>query len=145
MQRCFLKYRNDFTLPPGYPTVLMYAFHTHAMRATCPTHPILLYMISLIILVNGTNYKATLPHCVNLSFLRVLIFSNVQIFSSVSCSQIPLSSLRMRDKISHSHKSEGKIIVFILFFTFTDGKEKLKLSLCLTKHHTMKAYWKSQG
>jgi hypothetical protein len=30
-------------------------------------------------------------------------------------------------------------------YVMSKGKGKVKLSLCLTKHHTMKAYWGSGG
>jgi hypothetical protein len=36
--------------------------------------------------------------------------------------------------------------VFFTFFDFVTLKgKKVKLSLCLTKHHTMKTYWGSGG
>jgi hypothetical protein len=41
--------------PSGFPTNILYAFLFSHIRATCPPHLILLYLITLIIL--GEEYK----------------------------------------------------------------------------------------
>jgi hypothetical protein len=57
--------------PLDFPTKTLHTFLSSPMRATCPAHLILLYLISLITFVD--EYKNEGPHCAASSILHHLI------------------------------------------------------------------------
>jgi hypothetical protein len=56
--------------PSGFPTKTLYTFLSSPIRATCPTHLIILDLICLMVLGNEENYEA--PHCATSSIVLVL-------------------------------------------------------------------------
>jgi hypothetical protein len=83
------------------------------MHTSYPAHTIHFYLIILIIKLFGEKYN--LRSSLLCSFSNLLPFhpSSVQIYSSAPC------SLNVRDQVSHTCKTTGKIIILhILMFTF---------------------------
>jgi len=94
------------------------------IRATCPTHPILLD--SIIRTMLGEVYRSLsyslcsfLPSPATLSLLGPNILLNTLFSNTLSLH----CSLNVSDQVSHSYKTTGKIIIlYILFFIFLYSK-----------------------
>jgi len=89
------------------------------MRATYPTHLILLDLMTLIIFgeqhrLSGSQYGVS-------SSLVCLFLSWSQIFVLAPRSQTPIippSSLRAGGQVSHTHTNKGNMVLYILILTF---------------------------
>jgi len=100
--------------PSGFPTKVLYAFlFSPSMPATCPFHPILLELLSLI--MSGKEYR--------LRVLRYEIVSNPLLLphSLKHSSESPdlrypslCPSIKLKDQDSHSYKTTGKITIYVL-------------------------------
>jgi hypothetical protein len=101
-------------LPSGFPTKTLYAHLLSTILAKCPTHFILLYLITRI--VCGEEYRPLISslfsflHSPVISFLSdPNILLNI-LFSNTLCIR---SSLSMSDQVSHPYKTECKITEFL--------------------------------
>jgi hypothetical protein len=80
------------------------------MHTTCPAHLTLPRLIILIILAKSTNYGA--------------LHSAIFLLGQNILNTLNLCSLKVRNKVSRSYKTTGKIMVlYILFFAFIDRFE----------------------
>jgi hypothetical protein len=108
---------------------MLYAFLISPIHATCPTHLVFLYFITLIIF--GEVYKLQISALSNL--LQPLIPSSFlcpNILPSTLLSYTPnlYSYLSMRRQVSHPHQTTGKIMVlYILIFKFFERKQEDRL------------------
>jgi hypothetical protein len=98
--------------PSGFPTNNLHAFLLSPFRATWRSHLILLYLIILIIL--GGEYKSRSSSLCN--FLHPLVISSLVgpniLLSTLFSNTLSLCfSLNVRDQVSQSYRTTGKIIV----------------------------------
>jgi hypothetical protein len=75
---------------PGFPTITLFAFLCFPMHATSPNHCILFHLVVLLLLVFDQDTDHEAPHYVIYCNFLSLGPSQVQIYSSASCSQTPL-------------------------------------------------------
>jgi len=94
-----------------FPTKILYAFFIPFMRATCPTHLILLNLITLIIY--GDAYKLRSSSlCSLLQPHTTFSFLSPNILLSAPFSvTLNLGSLTVRYQVSHPYRTTGKIIL----------------------------------
>jgi hypothetical protein len=107
--------------PSSFPTNNIYTFIFSLIRATCPDHLILLYLIILIIL--GEEYKVCSSSLCIFRHLPVN-HTSFQMFST-PCFQITTvlcSSLSVRDQVSHPHRTTGNIIVSVHYILYLSRK-----------------------
>jgi hypothetical protein len=108
--------------PSGFPTNTLYAFLFAPVSATCSLHLILLDLIILIL--PRENYKLWRS---SYSFLQPRVTSSL--FSSITLITLSLcTSLTVRDKVSHTHRTTGTMIVlYILIFMFWQQTKRRKV------------------
>jgi hypothetical protein len=114
--------------PSNFPTNILHAFLFSPTHDTCPVHLILLDLFILI--TSDQEYKSLSsslfsflqPHVTSSLFCANILFSTLS--SNTLCLH---SSLNVTDKISHPHRTTGKIIVlYILTFMFLDSRQEDK-------------------
>jgi hypothetical protein len=110
--------------PSGFSTNDLYVVVFSSIRATCPTHLILIDFIILIVL--GEEYKSRSSSLC--SFLYPPVISNLNgpdilLSTLFSNTLILCSSLKVRDQASHPYRTTGKIIIlYIPVYTFLDSR-----------------------
>jgi hypothetical protein len=109
--------------PSGFLTKILY---TSPVHATCPTHHILLDLVTLIILGEVYKLKSSLLCTLLQPPATSFLFGPNILFSSLFSHTLNLcSALSLRDEVSHTYKRTGKIIVLcILIFKFLEKRWK---------------------
>ena len=100
-----------WSLSLGFPHLTLYMPLLFAIRATCPTHLILLKLITQTIL--GEHYRSLSSS--SCSFLHSPVISsllgpNILLNTLFSNTMSLLSSLNVSNQVSHPYKTRGKII-----------------------------------
>ena len=98
--------------PSGFPTKIIYTPLSSFIRATCPTHLILLDFITRTIL--GEEYKSfssSLCNHLHSPVTSSLLGPNILLITMFSNTLSFLSSCNVNDQVSHPYKTTGKIIV----------------------------------
>jgi len=115
--------------PSGFPTETLYTPLLSPIRATCPTHLILFYLITRTTLVEeyrllSSSLCSFLHFPVISSFLGPKIPLSTEFSNTLSL----CSSHSVSDQVSHPYKTTGKIIIlYILIFIFSCSKLEDKI------------------
>jgi len=113
-------------LSSDFPTETWYAPHLSSVSATCPTHLILLEMITQIF---GRQYKSFssstctfLQHPINSRLLCPNILHSTILLNTFSL----CSSIKVRDQVLHSYKATGQItdLFQCLYFRQQTGRQE---------------------
>ena len=108
--------------PSGLPTKMLYTSLFSPIRATCPSHFILLDFVTRTIL--GEEYRSISSLC---SFHHSPVTSSVlgsnTLLNTLSSYTLSLRSfLNVSDQVSHPYKTTGKIIgLYMLIFKFLNN------------------------
>ena len=101
--------------PSGFPIKTLYTPLSSPIRATCPTHLILLDFITRTIL--GEEYKSfssSLCILLHSPVTSSLLGPNILLNTMFSNTFSFLSSRNVNDQVSHPYKTTGKIIVLYI-------------------------------
>jgi len=106
--------------PSGFPTKMFYAFSIYPMHATCLIHLILIGFITLIIFGEAQKlWSFSLHSLLHPPATLSLLGTNILLSTMFSNTCNLCSSLTLRDQVSHTYKTKGKIIVmYISIFKF---------------------------
>jgi hypothetical protein len=109
-----------------FPIKVLYTFLVPHMRATYPAHLILLNLITRI---RSHSYKLLYVVCIQ----------------SMSAQPSALSPYDSSPVLQNRFRFFDHFLFRVTFKGGGDGLQicRVKLSLCLTKHHAMKTYWGS--
>ena len=113
------------TLSPRFPKQNPVRNYPHPIRATCPDHLILLDLITKIIYGKECiSYSHSLCNLLHSPVTSSLLGSNISLSTLISNTLSWHTSLNVRDQVSHSCKTTGKIIVLcISIFVFLGSKQ----------------------
>ena len=115
--------------PSGFPTKAPYSPLLSTIRATCPTHLILLDFITRTTL--GEQYKSlslSLWSFLHSPFISSLLGPNILLNTLFSDILSLCFSLNVSDQVSHTYKTTDKIILIYVnryIFWYQEGRQKI--------------------